>query len=651
LKTLLSELPITRQFTLLALFGIVLTICGLYLVLSRSYDFSYTAKQMEIAHEDQEAVSIVRYFVAQAENGSLTMAEAQKRAIEAVAAIRYEGVNYVAILGYDGLSISNANKNLQGHNLIALKDPLGWPITQAQLAVATSGHPGFCYFHFKKIGETKLKLKMSYNTGIPEWRWDITTGDFANDLNAAILASVIHLAEIFVPLFLFYVLIVVMMRRSVATVLTGLSGVMRKLAQGNLTVEIDGQDRRDEIGQMARSLVTLRQAAIDKVRLEAETEAQRGVAEEARARQQAEREAAAQQLATVVSAVATGLEKLSSGDLLFRLTSRFDTEYEKLRADFNAAMDRLQDTMRGISGTTQAVLSGASEITAATDDLSRRTEQQAASLEQTAAALDQITTTVRKSAEGAAEAGKVMLVAKAEAEQSGAVVRDTVNAMTGIEESSKQIGNIIGVIDEIAFQTNLLALNAGIEAARAGDAGRGFAVVATEVRALAQRSADAAKEIKALISASGKQVESGVKCVGETGMALDRIAEQVARLNGLVGDIAGSAQQQAAGLAEVNKAVNQMDQVTQQNAAMVEQSTTSSRGLADKAAALAGMVGQFQIGQRAQVQTLRATGRQAAKPSTSTARPVEKFKLLPPGLSQASAPVPNRASAENWSEF
>jgi methyl-accepting chemotaxis protein len=263
--------------------------------------------------------------------------------------------------------------------------------------------------------------------------------------------------------------------------------------------------------------------------------------------------------------------------------------------DFNESVDKLEETIRSITENAVAVTSGASEITQASDDLSRRTEQQAASLEQTAAALDQITASVRKTAEGANEAREVVALAKTDAARSSDVVKETVRAMGGIESSSKQIGNIIGVIDEIAFQTNLLALNAGVEAARAGDAGRGFAVVATEVRALAQRSADAAKEIKTLISASGAQVATGVKLVGETGMALGRTLEQVEQINQLVREIAASAREQATGLGEVNTAVNQMDQVTQQNAAMVEEATAASHSLAGEALELGRLVGQFHL--------------------------------------------------------
>jgi methyl-accepting chemotaxis protein len=316
--------------------------------------------------------------------------------------------------------------------------------------------------------------------------------------------------------------------------------------------------------------------------------------------------------------------------------------------------------MTAIDSNTQAVRSGAEEITQASDDLARRTEQQAASLEQTAAALDQITATVRKTAEGAKEARQVVSAAKTDAEHSGEVVKETVAAMGGIESSSKQISNIIGVIDEIAFQTNLLALNAGVEAARAGDAGRGFAVVATEVRALAQRSADAAKEIKTLISASGVQVANGVNLVGETGKALGRMLEQVEQLNHLVTDIAASAQEQSTGLQQVNTAVNQMDQVTQQNAAMVEEATAASHSLSGEASELAKLVAQFQTGAAARAHSAPkpvhkpapklASAKPRASSGTHAPAPVGKFTpaLVPSAGKGAALAV---ASDEKWDEF
>jgi methyl-accepting chemotaxis protein len=298
---------------------------------------------------------------------------------------------------------------------------------------------------------------------------------------------------------------------------------------------------------------------------------------------------------TVVAALGAALSKLAHGDLASRLTSDVSGEYLPLKDNFNAAVEALEGAIRQVSSTTGGIGTGADEIGAAADDLSRRTEQQAANLEETAAALEQITTTVKRTAEGARQARDVVTGARADAQRSGVVVGEAVAAMGEIESSAGQISQIIGVIDEIAFQTNLLALNAGVEAARAGDAGKGFAVVASEVRALAQRSAEAAKEIKTLISASSRQVEAGVNLVGQTGEVLQGIVAKVAEIDGLVTEIALSAQEQATGLQEVNIAVNQMDQITQQNAAMVEETTAATHSLKGQTAELARLVAGFSV--------------------------------------------------------
>jgi methyl-accepting chemotaxis protein len=384
------------------------------------------------------------------------------------------------------------------------------------------------------------------------------------------------------------------MRRSVSSLISGLTVSMERIAEGVFDLDIPGFERSDDIGRMARRVAQFRDDAVEKRALEARAETDRVAADTERGAREAEREAAAREQNVVVDAIATGLTKLSAGELMYRITKPFSSDYERLRNDFNSAMQTLQETIQVIVGSAQGLRSGAGEITQASDDLSRRTEQQAATLEQTAAALDEITATVRKTADGASNARNVVETAKTDAERSGEVVRATVEAMSGIEESSRQISNIISVIDEIAFQTNLLALNAGVEAARAGDSGRGFAVVATEVRALAQRSADAAKEIKGLISASGRQVDNGVKLVAETGQALTRIVAQVSQLNHLVTDIAASAVEQSTGLHEVNIAMHQMDQVTQQNAAMVEETTAAAYNLSRETTQLTGLVSRFQ---------------------------------------------------------
>ena len=299
----------------------------------------------------------------------------------------------------------------------------------------------------------------------------------------------------------------------------------------------------------------------------------------------------------VVDTIGGGLAQLAANNLEHRLNAMENPAFSKLRTDFNIAMDQLQAVMRKVADSASTIQSGSHQIASSSDNLSRRTEQQAANLEQTAAALDEITATVRKTAEGSTHARQVVSSARRDAHQSEEVVQRAVLAMNGIEQSSKKIGQIIGVIDEIAFQTNLLALNAGVEAARAGDAGRGFAVVASEVRALAQRSANAAKEIKALIRTSEDQVTAGVELVGQTGKALGRFVGQVAEVNDIVVSIATAAEEQATALHQVNTAVNQMDQVTQQNAAMVEQSNAATVELNTEAEQMGRLMSQFRLGQ------------------------------------------------------
>ena len=435
----------------------------------------------------------------------------------------------------------------------------------------------------------------------------------------------------------------IVLTRGIVGPVNNMIGYMRRLIGGDTNFEVPCVVRKDEFGEMGRSVIAFRDAAIEKTRLEAEGAALRGQSDEERARNQRAAEAAAREQAAVVAALGEGLDHLTRGDLTYTLTQPFPEDYVKLKDDFNAAIGQLKDAMSVVVTNVSAIRSGSGEISQAADDLSRRTEQQAASLEETAAALDQITATVNRTASGARQASETVQAAKGDAETSGIVVRDAVGAMGAIEKSAQEISQIIGVIDEIAFQTNLLALNAGVEAARAGDAGRGFAVVASEVRALAQRSAEAAKEIKVLISASTTQVNAGVQLVGQTGEALQRIVGRVAEIDGLVSEIAASAQEQATGLQQVNTAVNQMDQVTQQNAAMVEQSTAASHSLSQEAEVLAGSVARFQIG------AVASPTRAAPAPRPAAHRPVAQMRTVGRG-GAALKPAPV-AAEDGWEEF
>jgi methyl-accepting chemotaxis protein len=396
-----------------------------------------------------------------------------------------------------------------------------------------------------------------------------------------------------------------LLAKSIADPVSQMTEVMRRLASGDNDVEPPAKGRRDELGAMSSAVAHFRDAAIEKLRLEAEAAQARDAAAAERQANEERTRKAAEELAAVVADLGAGLSRLALGDLSFRLTGAFPGQYRQLQADFNAAMGELQAAMGVIDRNTHAIRGGVGEIAHASDDLARRTERQAATLEETAAALDEITATVRTSAETARTVRGLVGAAKTDAESSSEVVHSAVEAMGAIERSSGQIGQIVGVIDEIAFQTNLLALNAGVEAARAGDAGRGFAVVAAEVRGLAQRSADAAKEIKALIANSNHEVGAGVDLVRRTGDALGRILEQVVEINGLVGGISTAAEQQATALQEVNTAVNHLDQVIQQNAAMVEQSTAATHALSRETDELAGLVSRFGTGEERVAPTAR----------------------------------------------
>jgi methyl-accepting chemotaxis protein len=410
--------------------------------------------------------------------------------------------------------------------------------------------------------------------------------------------------------------------RSISRPLDRITGAIHRIGDGKYETEVTDTNRADELGDIAKAV-----------------ERQRVLMQEAQAAE-AERALRQEELRQVVDRMRDGMQRLADGDLSSPIAQTFSDEYEVLRLNYNQTLNKLNGTISQVVGVAESIRARSTEINHASVDLSRRTENQAAALEETAAALDALTASVKANANGASEVEATVRTARNEAEESGKVVKAAVSKMTEIQRSSEQISNITGTIEDIAFQTNLLALNAGVEAARAGDAGKGFAVVASEVRALAQRSSDAAKEIKALITSSGQHVRTGVDQVNRAGTVIENIVGRVAHISDLVGNIAAGAAEQSSGLGEINIGVTQLDRVTQQNAAMVEESSAASQGLQQDATTLAGLVSHFRI-------------QQDGRPVAPAPAPAPAPK--PVAVAEAPAAAKPRAMAETaqgvWQDF
>ena len=648
----MKTLTIGGRINLLAL----VTMAGLLLVTGLSLMRLDAVMRDEIADRTKKGVeiahSVVAYYQGEEAAGRLTRDQAQTAAKAAVGAMRYGADDYFWINDMHPTMVMHPMKPaLNGKDVSENKDADGVLMFKEFVAVVQKDGEGFVNYQWAKPNQDGASPKISYVKGFAPWGWVIGSGVYTDQIAAAVGKAALALGSMALLVLLAVGATGWFIGRSVSAPVVALERRMRGLADGDKTSEIPGVKRGDEIGKMASALAIFRDAAIEKDRLEAETLSQRSMSEQERAAREAEKAAEAEADRVTIAALGQGLSAMADGDLTYRIEAEFAPKAAQLKTDFNAAIAQLQQAVAVVVANIAGIRSGAGEISQAADDLSRRTEQQAAGLEETAAALDEITATVNKTASGARQASDVVQAAKGDAETSGVIVRDAVQAMQAIENSSSQISQIIGVIDEIAFQTNLLALNAGVEAARAGDAGRGFAVVASEVRALAQRSAEAAKEIKTLISTSTTQVGSGVKLVGQTGEALQRIVDRVAEINGLVSEIAASAQEQAVGLAQVNTAVNQMDQVTQQNAAMVEQSTAASHSLAQEAESLQASVAQFRVGSTVASAPIPAPRRASSTAAPPARSPHLVAALKTVGRGGAAPRVAAMAAEDGWEAF
>ncbi len=555
----------------------------------------------------------------------------------------FDGKASVSIISYKGLVVASSERpDLVGASVEkldpSLKDLL--PTIQAGKPDAAESNRTFRALAPIKLGRTTTPWSVLIQVPADVALAQATALDTAlagRNTTAAWTQTAVGLAVLLAGIAAMW-----LVSRSISQPIAAMTSAMKRLADGEFQVDVPGTGRPDEIGSMAEAVQVFKENGLKAKRLEEEADHNRHLSEEERNRAAASDRRRSDEMQHATTSLAHGLKQIAAGDLTFSFRDPFASDFEGLRSDFNAAVEQLRDAMNSVAVTTAAIDSGSRELSQGANDLSRRTEQQAAALEETAAALDEITVNVTNSSKRTQEARGVALQATSAATKSAEVVSQAELAMTKIEESSQQISNIIGVIDEISFQTNLLALNAGVEAARAGEAGKGFAVVAQEVRELAQRAANAAREIKGLIQNSSSEVENGVHLVRNAGGALKTISGFIVEINGHMDSIATSSREQSTGLMEVNSAVNSMDQTTQQNAAMVEQSTAASSALALEAAKLRDLVEQFQLD----------NGAGAARALRDVSR------SMAAGTSQASSPRPVRrmataggAATKEWSDF
>ena len=500
------------------------------------------------------------------------------------------GQGYVALVTGNGGVVSYPEASMRGK---ALKDS-GLDAAAWGGLIANPGTPTDLA---ETSGEASIAIAVPVRL-LPDTTWytvvSVPKSVLFASLSSLVITSIAIIAVAAGLMTVLGLLLATRFRKRLDKVMTATGGI----AAGNTDVDLSEATKQDEIGEMARSLAILRDATIEKNRLEMEAEEARyrnAEEERRRAAEAAERE---RQTRFAVDSLAQALQRLADGDTTHRIEDQFAGSLDQVRRDFNSSVEKLQTALLSVGENAQAIQAGSSEIRSASDDLSTRTEQQAAAVEETAAAVEEISSSLRDTTKRAEQVGGLVERTRVSAEKSGEVVKRAVTAMSGIESSSKEISNIIGVIDEIAFQTNLLALNAGVEAARAGDAGRGFAVVAQEVRQLAQHSATAAREIKMLITKSGEQVHTGVGLVSETGTALQEIVERVQEIDQNVAAIVAAAREQSSSLNEISSAINSIDQGTQRNAAMVEEQTAASHALASEVSALNNLLAQFRMSNR-----------------------------------------------------
>ena len=609
-----------RLYLLVALFGLGCVTLAAILIWLQSQQ-AFEARKHHLQQLVEASHGVLAAHKALADAGQMPVEEAQKRALKIIGTMWYGKSDYFTARSLAGISLLNpADPSKEGQNRDQVVDSKGrhYSRTLTELAQSPSGE-GFVTFNTTNPDSKLDEEKTSFIKLYKPWGIAIAAGVFTGDLAAESNAAMLKAGLVTLVLIGALGGLVMWIAGGIVRPLTRLRTGMLDLAEGREISDTLETQRQDEIGAMATAVKVFQDNALALKAAEAEAAAQRLATEDDRKRREETRKRndevraeAARQVALVIETLGAGLDRLAQGDLTCRLTEEFTAEYQKVQNDFNAAIDQLQQTIGAIVSSTREVSNAAAEISTSTTDLSQRTEEQAASIEETSASMEQMSATVKKNAENAQQANELTKATCAVADRGGQVVTQAVSAMSRIAESSGKIADIIGVIDEIARQTNLLALNAAVEAARAGEAGRGFAVVASEVRSLAQRSAQAAKDIKDLITNSNSQVREGVELVNRAGGSLGEIVESIKRVATIVADIANASNEQATGLDQISRALTQLDEVTQQNSALVEENAATAKTLEHQSSAMGERIDFFRLDDGAHTGSAAGAGRLTA---------------------------------------